>query len=481
LVEFVFVGQFADLAVNRTIGLAEPLGVHVMPPRGGGTGMSLSPLAERIYQTLVRHQCFPNPLISYGGLVRALTPLPAPYTDLQANDERLFEALGEIARACQSNQPPLPALTSIVVRRTADGSLGTPGPGYFALTFPQVRDEAAKLQIWREEVRRVVACAYSTEPASAARSRPRGSRAIPRWVREPTVIAAVIGVTGTLLAAIVRVWISARRGEAPQPRPAERVVVEILQKSEKPPPPRQAEPTDRKNAAFTLTLDDILEVLARHRQRATFGAVAGILGRDPKSLFNGNVRTPKTARVVNKSTGLPTGTKESDYPPGLLEKERVIDATEEFRVWLREHHSSGQCITNRLRASPDCNGNVDFLRRFHNVADAVGTNSLSSVYAKAQAMRLPRFRIRTVMIIVAFLALVLTVLMQAIMLQRAAVREQLLRAEAELRLAVARAELEQARAEAELKRAFAEAGPPPSAPAREGSASDKKPRDAENR
>ena len=82
----------------------------------------------------------------------------------------------------------------------------------------------------------------------------------------------------------------------------------------------------------------ILEVLERHHQRATFGAVAGILGRETQSLFNGYVRSSKTAWVVNKKTGLPTGAKESNYPPGLLQNERVIDSTEDLQVWLQEHH-----------------------------------------------------------------------------------------------------------------------------------------------
>jgi hypothetical protein len=50
-------------------------------------------------------------------------------------------------------------------------------------------------------------------------------------------------------------------------------------------------------------------------------------------------------------------------------------------------------------------------------------------------MRLLRFRLRTLMISIAFLALILTVIMQAILLRRAAVREAQLRAEAEFQRA----------------------------------------------
>ena len=56
--------------------------------------MRLSPLAERVYQTLIRQLRRKNPLTSYGDLVRALGPLPPPDSELKANDPRLFEALG---------------------------------------------------------------------------------------------------------------------------------------------------------------------------------------------------------------------------------------------------------------------------------------------------------------------------------------------------------------------------------------------------
>jgi F0F1-type ATP synthase membrane subunit b/b' len=68
-------------------------------------------------------------------------------------------------------------------------------------------------------------------------------------------------------------------------------------------------------------------------------------------------------------------------------------------------------------------------------------------------MRLPIYRLRTLMITIAFVALILTVFMQFVQLRRAAVREEYLRAEA----AQQRAEAEQQRelAEANLQRARA--------------------------
>ena len=54
-------------------------------------------------------------------------------------------------------------------------------------------------------------------------------------------------------------------------------------------------------------------------------------------------------------------------------------------------------------------------------------------------MRLPRFRLRTLMISIAFLALLMTVFMQYVQLQRAAAREERSRAEAERNRALAEA------------------------------------------
>ena len=101
----------------------------------------------------------------------------------------------------------------------------------------------------------MVAFSYPEELTSVPFSRPGESQVGPRWLREPTVIAAIIGLAGTLLTVIITVWIATRRGEPAQPR--------------------QADPPGVKKPPQMLTLDEILDVLERHHQRATFGAVAG--------------------------------------------------------------------------------------------------------------------------------------------------------------------------------------------------------------
>ncbi len=67
--------------------------------------MSLSPLAQRIYRTLVRQLGLPNPLIAYGDLVRALGALPPPDTNLKPNDQRVI-ILGGCSRRNELSMRP---------------------------------------------------------------------------------------------------------------------------------------------------------------------------------------------------------------------------------------------------------------------------------------------------------------------------------------------------------------------------------------
>ena len=71
-------------------------------------------------------------------------------------------------------------------------------------------------------------------------------------------------------------------------------------------------------------------------------------------------------------------------------------------------------------------------------------------------MRPPRIQLRTQMIGIAFVALVLTVIMQTALLRRAAYTEHVLRTEATLQRAKHMAEVQRILAEAELRRAIAE-------------------------
>jgi len=82
------------------------------------------------------------------------------------------------------------------------------------------------------------------------------------------------------------------------------------------------------------TLDFILDTLEQGRQRATYGAVARLLGKTPRTLMRGRERSPRHSWVVNRSNGLPTGYDASLQHPELALNAHVIDSREELEAWL---------------------------------------------------------------------------------------------------------------------------------------------------
>jgi hypothetical protein len=86
-----------------------------------------------------------------------------------------------------------------------------------------------------------------------------------------------------------------------------------------------------------LTREQILERLERHRQRATYGAVAGLLGRDPQTLFNGCGFSTRNSWVVSAANGEPTKYRRSQMHPDLFQNGHVIRTTQELRLWLESH------------------------------------------------------------------------------------------------------------------------------------------------
>jgi hypothetical protein len=133
---------------------------------------------------------------------------------------------------------------------------------------------------------------------------------------DSTIVAALIGGGATIAAAIIAVAYSKRHEN--EPRHLGRTG------------PSTSESTNR-------DLDSILERLERHRQRATFGAVAGLLGCEPMKLFDGYPRIPRTSWVVSKSTGEPTGQSGSEIHPDLYSNPHVIQSTSELKAWLSSH------------------------------------------------------------------------------------------------------------------------------------------------
>jgi len=67
-----------------------------------------------------------------------------------------------------------------------------------------------------------------------------------------------------------------------------------------------------------VTLDQILDALSRGRQRATYGAVAALLDRAPRTLMKGRERDRRHSWVVNSGNGQPTGYSPEKYTEGMF-------------------------------------------------------------------------------------------------------------------------------------------------------------------
>jgi len=85
---------------------------------------------------------------------------------------------------------------------------------------------------------------------------------------------------------------------------------------------------------MTFSLDEIVDRLDQHAQRATYGAVAGLLGQSPRGLLRDHERGRKYTWIVNRNTGLPTGYPDDQVDPRVRDSGPVIATDGELREWL---------------------------------------------------------------------------------------------------------------------------------------------------
>ena len=83
-----------------------------------------------------------------------------------------------------------------------------------------------------------------------------------------------------------------------------------------------------------VTLDQILDALSRGRQRATYGAVAALLDRAPRTLMKGRERDQRHSWVVNSGNGQPTGYSPEQIDPDLCEHAEILGTKEDLLRWL---------------------------------------------------------------------------------------------------------------------------------------------------
>lgn len=92
----------------------------------------------------------------------------------------------------------------------------------------------------------------------------------------------------------------------------------------------------------THHLDSILSALDAHQQRATYSAVAALVGQTPRLLMHGRPREPRSSWIVSKHTGRPTGYADAEIHPQLAANETILTTREELETWLAiRHHGAG--------------------------------------------------------------------------------------------------------------------------------------------
>jgi hypothetical protein len=81
-------------------------------------------------------------------------------------------------------------------------------------------------------------------------------------------------------------------------------------------------------------LDGVLAALNSHQQRATYSAVAALVGQTPRLLMHGKARGQTNSWIVSKTTGRPTGYADADIHPQLTAQETILTTREELADWL---------------------------------------------------------------------------------------------------------------------------------------------------
>jgi hypothetical protein len=101
------------------------------------------------------------------------------------------------------------------------------------------------------------------------------------------------------------------------------------------------------------SLEDLIDILDRYHQRATYGAVADLVGSKPAFVMNHIQRAPRYSWVVNQKTLLPTEYAEHEMHASLTERPFVLmngkelRAREEFGEGIRRHRCFGQAVSDQ--------------------------------------------------------------------------------------------------------------------------------------
>jgi hypothetical protein len=82
------------------------------------------------------------------------------------------------------------------------------------------------------------------------------------------------------------------------------------------------------------TLDGILDVLNKVQLRATYGAVAGVIGGIAQGVMRNRPANPRHSWVVAKRNGLPTNYSDNQMHRSLLRSRTVLSTREQLQEVL---------------------------------------------------------------------------------------------------------------------------------------------------
>jgi hypothetical protein len=83
-----------------------------------------------------------------------------------------------------------------------------------------------------------------------------------------------------------------------------------------------------------FTLDQIVALLNQFNQRATYGALAEVVGGVARSVMSGRPRAPLNSWIVRRRSGLPTGYVQAQMAPNLLFRPQVFTTGAALQQWL---------------------------------------------------------------------------------------------------------------------------------------------------
>jgi hypothetical protein len=84
----------------------------------------------------------------------------------------------------------------------------------------------------------------------------------------------------------------------------------------------------------TFSLETIVDRLNEFHQRATYGAVAALVGSTPRNVVQGVKRARRYSWIVNQQDGEPSGYHELLKHPALHERDTILSTSEQLAAWL---------------------------------------------------------------------------------------------------------------------------------------------------